>query len=74
MLPVEPARILGGSNELPLYRKARLIELRRNALLHARSLRPGSERNQQRQIARSLCTLSRSPEWLGNVVEGTEPA
>jgi hypothetical protein len=48
----------------PLYRKADLIEYRRNILRYARSFPPGPERNQHRQIARSLRDLFRNREWL----------
>jgi hypothetical protein len=75
MQSVTPALAFDDSTDQPLYREARLIELRRDALLSARSLRPGSERNQHRQIGRSLRTLLRSPRWLeANTVEGPGPA
>jgi hypothetical protein len=48
----------------PLYSKAELIEQRRNILRYARSFPPGSERNQHRQIARSLRTLFKDRKWL----------
>jgi hypothetical protein len=48
----------------PLYSKAELIEQRRNILRYARSFPPGPERNQHRQIARSLRTLFRNKKWL----------
>jgi hypothetical protein len=41
-----------------------LIELRRQMLRFARSLPPGSERNNRRQIAASLRWLFRNKEWL----------
>ena len=47
----------------PLYYDARLVELRRDALRSARSLRPGPERNQHRQIGRSLRSLLRNARW-----------
>jgi hypothetical protein len=43
---------------------AYFIELRRNVLRYARTFPPGSERNQHRQIARSLRTLFRNRAWL----------
>jgi len=43
---------------------AELIEQRRNILRYARSFPPGPERNQHRQIARSLRSLFRNREWL----------
>jgi len=48
----------------PLYSKAKLIEQTRNILRDARSFPPGPERNQHRQIARSLRTLFRNKKWL----------
>jgi hypothetical protein len=45
------------------YGKAELIEHRRNILRYARSFPPGPERNQHRQIARSLRTLFRNRVW-----------
>jgi hypothetical protein len=38
--------------------------LRRNILLYARSFPPGYERNQHRQIARSLRRLFHDTKWL----------
>jgi hypothetical protein len=48
----------------PRYRKAELIEQRRNVLRYARSFPPGPERNKHRQIASSLGRLFRNREWL----------
>jgi hypothetical protein len=48
----------------PLFSKAALIEHRRNVLRCARSFPPGSERNQQRQIALSLRALFKDTKWL----------
>jgi hypothetical protein len=48
----------------PLYTIDELIEARRGLLRYARSLPPGPERNQRRQIALSLRRLSRSKRWL----------
>ena len=48
----------------PLYSEAELVEQLRNILRYARSCPPGPERNQHRQIARSLRTLFRNREWL----------
>ena len=48
----------------PLHTMAELIEQRRNILRYARSFPPGPERNQHRQIARSLRSLFRNSEWL----------
>jgi hypothetical protein len=47
----------------PFYTKTELIEHCRNILRYARSLPPGPERNQHRQIARSLRTLFRNSRW-----------
>jgi hypothetical protein len=49
---------------LPLYSRAELVEHRRNILRYARSCPPGPERNQHRQVARSLRTLFRNRAWL----------
>ena len=50
--------------ELPLYWMDDLQVLRRDILLHARSLPPGSKRNQHRQIALSLRRLLKNKNWL----------
>jgi hypothetical protein len=39
------------------------IEIRRKMLRYARSIRPGAERNQHRQIALSLRSLFRNKTW-----------
>jgi hypothetical protein len=49
--------------EHQFYDKTELIEHRRNILRYARSFPPGPERNQHRQIARSLRTLFRNEAW-----------
>jgi len=64
------------ARELPLeqalYRRAELVEHRRNILRYARSFPPGPERNQHRQIALSLRALFRSTKWLDtHTVEGS---
>jgi hypothetical protein len=46
------------------YTMSELIELRRQMLRFARSLPPGSERNNRRQIASSLRSLFRNKAWL----------
>jgi hypothetical protein len=48
------------------YSDEELLELRRSTLRFARSLRPGSERNQHRQIAASLRALFRNEQWLAD--------
>jgi hypothetical protein len=48
----------------PLYCLDELIEQRRNILRHARTLPPGAERNQRRQIAVSLRVLFKNKNWL----------
>ncbi len=48
----------------PLYRIEDLKVFRRDILLCARSLPPGPERNQHRQIALSLRRLFRNQQWL----------
>ena len=62
------------SIDQPLTTKAELIMLRRNVLLYARSFEPGPERNQHRQIGRSLRTLFKNKKWLDeHTVEGADP-
>jgi len=46
------------------YSPAELQEHRRDAILRARTLRPGAERNQFRQIAMSLKGLAQTGDWL----------
>jgi hypothetical protein len=58
------ATALEHSSDPPLYSKAELIELRRSVLLYARSFPPGFERNQRRQLARSLRRLFKDTKWL----------
>ena len=54
-----------------LYTKPELIEMRRQVLRFARSLPPGPERNNRRQIASSLRSLFRNKSWLdAHTVEG----
>jgi hypothetical protein len=55
---------LDQSNDLPLYTKAELIDLRRTMLLYARFFPPGYERNQKRQIAQLLRRLFKKRKWL----------
>ena len=58
--------------EQPLYRKAELMELRRNVLRYARWFPSGPERNQHRQVALSLRTLFKNRKWLdAHTVEGS---
>jgi hypothetical protein len=40
------------------------VEMRRNVLRYARTFRPGTERNQHRQIALSLRRLFKNKTWL----------
>jgi hypothetical protein len=47
-----------------LYSMPELIEMRRQVLRFARSLPPGPERNNLRQIAASLRSLFRNKDWL----------
>ena len=47
-----------------LYTMPELIEMRRQVLRFARSLPPGPERNNRRQIAASLRRLFRNKDWL----------
>jgi hypothetical protein len=55
----------------PIYSKAEIVEFRRNILRYARQFPPGPERNQHRQIARSLRALFKDKNWLdANTFEG----
>jgi hypothetical protein len=57
----------------PLYRRAELIEHRRNILRYARAFPPGSERNQHRQIALSLRALFKNEKWLdAHILKGSD--
>ena len=61
--------------QLPAFEQRRSIEefiqLRREMLRDARSLPPGAERNQRRQIALSLRGLFKNKNWLdGHTWEG----
>ncbi len=72
MPSVSPALARDPSDDPPLYSKAELIELRRNILLYARSFPPGVERNQHRQVARSLQRLFHNAKWLdAHTLEGS---
>lgn len=48
----------------PHYSIEELIVLQRNSLLYARSIPPGAERNQHRQVAMSLRGLFKNKVWL----------
>jgi hypothetical protein len=49
-----------------VFAMAELCEARRLAVSHARTAPPGPERNQHRQIARSIRRLFGDPGWLAN--------
>jgi len=54
------------------YSHSQLLVLRRQMLRYARSVPPGSMRNDRRQIARSLHSLFSNKTWLGeHTVEGS---
>jgi hypothetical protein len=56
-----------------LYSIAELVDLRRQMLRYSRSIPPGPERNQHRQIAMSLRFLFKNKEWLdAHTVEGSQ--
>src|ERR1700730_7025974 len=56
-----------------LYSVAELVELRRQMLRFSRSVPPGPERNQHRQIATSLRWLFKNKAWLdSHTVEGSK--
>jgi hypothetical protein len=60
------------ANDHRLYTNAELIGLRRTMLLYCRSFPPGFERNQHRQVARSIRSLFRNKQWLDtHTVEGS---
>ena len=52
------------SVETKRYTMAELYELRRVIIKHSRSLPPGPARNEHRQIASSMRSLSRDKNWL----------
>jgi hypothetical protein len=49
-----------------VYAIAELYEVRRLVIAHARAAPPGPERNQHRQIARSIRRLFGDPTWLAD--------
>jgi hypothetical protein len=54
------------------YSIAQLVQLRRHMLRYARSLPPGPERNERRQIAASLLSLFSNKVWLdAHTVKGS---
>ena len=60
-----------GTEAASYYTMEELRETRRNVLRYARFCPPGAQRNQHRQIARSLRRLFRDPAWLvRNTVDG----
>jgi hypothetical protein len=59
-----PSVVRAPTLDRPIYSKAEIVEFRRNTLLYARRFPPGPERNQHRQIARSLGSLLKNKEWL----------
>jgi hypothetical protein len=68
-------RVLLFDPEPPRYSFAELKEVRRYVLRRARSLPPGTERNQQRQVASSLRRLFCDDKWLeANLAEERQPA
>jgi hypothetical protein len=56
-----------------LYSVVELVELRRQMLRFSRSISPGPERNQHRQVATSLRWLFKNKAWLdAHTVEGSQ--
>jgi hypothetical protein len=56
-----------------LYTIAELVDLRRQMLRFSRSVPPGAERNEHRQIATSLRWLFQNKAWLdAHTVEGSK--
>ena len=62
-----------GLAAMSAHTMSELIELRRQMLRFARSLPPGSERNNRRQIAASLRRLFRNKEWLDAHTNRNDP-
>jgi hypothetical protein len=61
------------SLETHRYTMLELYELRRIIIKHSRSIPPGPERNEHRQIANSMRSLSRDKLWLAvHTVDGLE--
>jgi hypothetical protein len=65
------------ANQIPtferLYSITELVELRRQMLRFSRSIPPGPERNQHRQIAMSLHALFKNKKWLdAHTIEGSQ--
>jgi hypothetical protein len=58
-----PSVVRAPTLDRPIYSKAEIVEFRRNTLLYARRFPLGPERNQHRQIARSLGSLLKNKEW-----------
>ena len=57
----------------PRYSFAELVEIRRQLLRYARSIPPGPDRNEYRQVAVSLRRLFKKREWLdAQNVEGLQ--
>jgi hypothetical protein len=57
--------------ETKLYTMAELYELRRTIIRHCRSIPIGPARNEHRQIASSMRSLSRDKRWLAvHTVDG----
>ena len=59
--------------EAKLYTIAELYELRRTIIRHCRRMAPGPARNEHRQIASSMRSLTRDRNWLAvHTVDGIE--
>jgi hypothetical protein len=63
------------SNRQPVetrsYTMAQLYALRRIIIKHSRSIPPGAERNEHRQIASSMRSLTQDVNWLAvHTVDG----
>jgi hypothetical protein len=57
--------------EIKRYTMAELYEMRRVIIMHSRTIPPGAERNQHRQIATSIRRLFRNKAWLAtHTVDG----
>ena len=56
--------IIPSNVENKRYTMAELYELRRVIIKHSRSIPPGPARNEHRQIATSMRSLSKDRDWL----------
>jgi hypothetical protein len=68
---IMPAADRQPREDQPRYSLVELVEIRRQLLRYARSMRPGPDRNEYRQVAVSLRRLFEKRQWLdAHNVEG----